>query len=278
MKRSKHIQFSAFRIVLFVMLSLPVGSAAQELSREDRIKILQALKEGDAAMEANTLGRIDQDVPEEINTMELPPLSVFLDAVLENAMVKSAYSQIEQQQNAMRLEKRNWWNYIRLNGNYSYGQFNTLNQNSDTYVDWYQVTSTGTRSTFNIGASVTVGLGDLINRPLKLKNYRYNIEQLKYAQEQVMEERKLKVMDAYNNVTAQLATIKAKAENAALYNAQMKISENNFVQGKIDIITLSLERARRSGAVTTYAEARVSLHNAITLLEMLTNVKIVKEK
>ena len=65
----------------------------------------------------------------------------------------------------------------------------------------------------------------------------------------------------------------AKAENAALYNAQMKISENNFIQGKIDIISLSLERARRSGAVTSYAEARVSLHNAIILLEMLTNVK-----
>ena len=63
-----------------------------------------------------------------------------------------------------------------------------------------------------------------------------------------MEERRLKVLEAYNNVTAQLATIKAKAENAAHYNAQMKISENNFIQGKIDIISLSLERARRSGA------------------------------
>jgi fimbrial isopeptide formation D2 family protein len=88
----------------------------------------------------------------------------------------------------------------------------------------------------------------------------------------------LKTDEAYNNVTAQLATIKAKAENAALYNAQMKISENNFIQGKIDIISLSLERARRSGAVTSYAEARVSLHNAIILLEMLTNVKIIKGK
>ncbi|MCI6213834.1 TolC family protein [Bacteroides heparinolyticus] len=278
MKRNRYIPFALCSITLFALLLFPSESAAQEMSREDRIKILQALKEGDAALEANTLGRIDQDVPEEINSMELPPLSVFLDAVLENAMVKSAQSQVAQQENALRLEKRNWWNYIRLNGNYSYGRFNTLNQNSDTYVDWYQATSTGTRSTFNVGASISVGLGDLINRPLKLKNYRYNIEQLKYAQEQVMEERRLKVMDAYNSVTAQLATIKAKAENAALYNAQMKISENNFVQGKIDIITLSLERARRSGAVTTYAEARVSLHNAITLLEMLTNVKIVKEK
>ena len=93
-----------------------------------------------------------------------------------------------------------------------------------------------------------------------------------------MEERKLKVLEAYNAVTEQLATIKAKAETAALYNAQMKISENDFIQVKINIISLSLERARRTGAVTTYEQSRVALHNSIVLLEMLTNVKIIKEK
>ena len=93
-----------------------------------------------------------------------------------------------------------------------------------------------------------------------------------------MEQRKLRVLEAYNAVTEQLATIKAKAESAALYNAQMKISENNFIQGTIDIISFSLERARRSGAVVSYEQARVALHNSIVLLEMLTNVKVNKDK
>ena len=57
----------------------------------------------------------------------------------------------------------------------------------------------------------------------------------------------------------------------------MKISENNFINGTIDIIALSLERGRRSGAVVNYEQSRVALHNAIILLEMLTNVKIIKE-
>ena len=165
----------------------------------------------------------------------------------------------------------------RLNGSYAFGRFNSLNENSETLVDWYQSTSVGTRHTFNLGASISIGLGDLFNRPLKLKNYRYNIEQLQYTQDEVMEERKLRVLEAYNAVTEQLATIKAKAETAALYNAQMKISENNFIQGKIDIISLSLERARRTGAVTNYEQSRVALHNSIVLLEMLTNVRIIKE-
>ena len=63
--------------------------------------------------------------------------------------------------------------------------------------------------------------------------------------------------------------------DAALYNAQMKISEQDFINGKIDITALSLERGRRSSAVITYQEGRAALHNAVTLLEMLTNVKII---
>ena len=263
----------------FFLFLLPHSvSAQQEMTREERIKILETLKESDAILEKSISGEGLQETQNYIEGFELPPLSVFMDAVIENATVKRAQSQVEQVKNQYRIEKRNWWNYFRLNANYAYGRFNTLNESSETMVDWYQSTTVGSRHTFNVGASFSVGLGDLFNRPLRLKNYRYNIEQLQYTQEEVMEERRLKVLEAYNSVTAQLATIKVKAENTALYNAQMKISENNFIQGKIDIISLSLERARRSGAVTSYAEARVSLHNAIILLEMLTNVKIIKGK
>ena len=268
-----------YSITLWSLFGLPLlVSAQQEMTREERIKALEKLKLPDTKLEANTSGLIEQSMPYEVEKLELPPLSVFLDAVTENATVKRAQSQVAQVQNEYRLQKRDWWNYFRLNANYAYGRFNTLNENSETLVDWYQTTTVGSRHTFNVGASFSVGLGDLFNRRIKLKKYKYDIEQLQYTQDEVMEERKLRVLESYNSVTEQLATIKAKAENAALYNAQMKISENNFIQGKIDIITLSLERARRSAAVVNYEQSRVALHNSIILLEMLTNVKIIKEK
>ena len=247
------------------------------MTREERIKALEKLKLQDTKLEANTSGLIEQSMPYEVEKLELPPLSVFLDAVTENATVKRVQSQVAQVQNEYRLQKRDWWNYFRLNANYAYGRFNTLNENSETLVDWYQTTTVGSRHTFNVGASFSVGLGDLFNRRIKLKKYKYDIEQLQYTQDEVMEERRLRVLEAYNAVTEQLATIKAKAETAALYNAQMKISEYNFIQGKMDITSLSMERARRTGAVTAYEQARVMLHNSIILLEMLTNVKVIKD-
>ncbi len=293
----RYIKSIIYSVILLGLLGVPLSVAAQqELTREERIKILEQLKMEDKKIEVNTLGLISPKASIEIEKLELPPLSVFLDAVTENASVKRAQSQVfldavtenasvkraqsqvEQVRNQYRLEKRSWWNYFRLNGNYSYGRYNIIGNSSDEFTSVYQTTMSSAQHNFNVGASVGVSLGDLFNRPLKLKDYRYQIEQLQYTQEGVMEERKLKVLEAYNAVTEQLATIKAKAETAALYNAQMKISENNFIQGAIDIISLSLERARRTSAVTNYEQSRVALHNSIVLLEMLTNVKVITDK
>lgn len=275
----RYITSIIYSVILLGLLGVPLSVAAQqELTREERIKILEALKAEDEKTNISTVGLITSSMPTEIDKLELPPLSVFLDAVIENATVKRAQSQVEQVRNQYRLQKRNWWNYFRFNGNYSYGRYNVIGNASDEFTPMYQTTMSSAQHNFNVGASVGISLGELFNRPLKLKDYRYQIEQLQYSQEEVMEQRKLRVLEAYNAVTEQLATIKAKAESAALYNAQMKISEFNFIQGKIDIITLSLERGRRSGAVTNYEQSRVALHNSIILLEMLTNVKIIKEK
>lgn len=274
----RYIKYIVCNAILFGLLALPLTVAAQqEMTREERIKALERLKMEDEKLEVNTLGLISQKTSIELEKFELPPLSVFLDAVVENATVKRAQSQVEQIKTKYRLQKRDWWNYFRFSGNYSYGRYNVFSNASDEYTPMYQTTMASAQHNFNVGASASISLGDIINRPLKLKDYRYQIEQLQYEQNEVMEERQLKVLEAYNAVTEQLATIKAKAETAALYNAQMKISENNFIQGKIDIITLSLERARRTGAVTGYEQSRVALHNSIILLEMLTNVKVIKE-
>ena len=263
----KWIQLAACLLCLAAATPL---YAQENIDQNQRIKLLDTLKEADAALDSMSTG-----VPAGIETIQLPPLQVFLDAVTENASVKRAKSEVEEVKNEYQLQKRDWWNYLRLQGSYSYGRYNVLSNNSDEYTPLYQTSMASAQHNFNLGASISIPLGDFTNRKLKLKKYRFDIEQLQYQQEEVMEERRLRVLEAYNQVTIQLATIGARAETAALYNAQMKIVEYNFIQGKIAIEALALERARRSGAVTAYEQSRVELHNSIILLEMLTNVKII---
>ena len=72
---------------MFLCCSIPV-KAQQEMTREERIKVLQLLRDSDTELEKSTLRQNINDMPENINNLELPPLSVFLDAVTENATVK----------------------------------------------------------------------------------------------------------------------------------------------------------------------------------------------
>ncbi len=256
---------------------LATSLSAQEMTRAERLRILEQLRMEDEKVEVTMQGTLAPKTTTNWEKLELPPLSVFLDAVVENATVKKIQSQVDQAKNEHRLQKRDWWNLIRINGNYSYGRYNIMSNASDEYTPMYQTTMASAQHNFNVGAGIAIPFGEFTNRKLKLKRYKYDVEQLQYEKEEVMEERRLKILEAYNQVTVQLATIRAKAETAALYNAQMKISENNFIQGKMDIAELSMERSRRTSAVVTYEEARVLLHNSIMLLEMLTNIKIIQD-
>ena len=117
---------------------------------------------------------------------------------------------------------------------------------------------------------------DYIILDSKVNEKKSKVKQAEFAYEQAVEERKLRILEAYNSVLEHLTLLKVKSEAVALYNAQMKISEADFVKGKISIIDLSLERGRRTTAVVNFQETKAALHNSITLLEMLTGVKIIK--
>lgn len=280
MKNQANYLYRALRSTFWAICLLPgIAWAQQEnLSREERMRQLELLRMQDVQWEQSTTHQLSAAVPIELEKLELPPLSVFLDAVVENSTVKRAQVAVERAQNAYKIEKNEWLNYFRISGMYSYGRYNVISNASDEFTPMYQTAMSNAQHNFNVGANVTVGIGDLVNRPRKLKDKRYEVEQLQYTREELMEERRLRILEAYSTVSEQLATIKAKAETAALYNAQMKLAENNFIQGKMSFTELGVERGRRTDAVTTYESSRVMLHNSIILLEMLTSVKIIKDK
>lgn len=216
-----------------------------------------------------------QAMLDDYERVQLPPLSVFLQSVYDHPSIKIYEARKEEANAEMKITRMEWLNYFRIYGQYQYGrivQFST----TETIDDPLSLTSLGrNQSTYSAGVSISIPFDDLFSRKQKIRAKKAHSRQLDYEYEMSIEERKLKILEAYNNVLQALATLKAKSDAAALYNAQMKISEQDFINGKIDIIALSLERSRRSGSVVSYQEGRVMLHNAISLLEMLTNVKVI---
>ncbi|WP_459189920.1 TolC family protein [Parabacteroides sp. APC149_11_2_Y6] len=208
--------------------------------------------------------------------IELPPLSIFLESVYEHPSVKVYEAQREEEEANLSDTKKKWMNYLRVAGYYQYGQLSSLSKTPEADNLAY-VLSNKLQNQYNIGLNLSIPLGDLAGQKQRVRAKKARIRQIEYASEINIEERKLRILEAYNKVVEQLATLKAKSDAAALYNAQMKITEQDFIDGTIDISTLSIERSRRTRAVVEYQEGRAALHNAITLLEMLTNVKVINK-
>lgn len=216
-----------------------------------------------------------QAMLDDYERVQLPPLSVFLESVYEHPSIQIYEAKRDEANAELKITKSEWLNYFRVYGQYQYGRVVQLSS-TETIDDPRYLTSMGNnQSVYSAGISLSIPFGDLFSRKQKVIAKKAHFRQLNYEYEISIEERKLKILEAYNNVLQALSTLKAKSDAAALYNAQMKISEQDFINGKIDIISLSMERSRRSGANVTYQEGRATLHNAVTLLEMLTNIKII---
>lgn len=206
--------------------------------------------------------------------VELPPLSVFLESVYTHPSIRQYEANRDEERATLKLTQLQWLDYFRLTGSYQFGRMMSLSSTSTIEDPTYYTSSGVNQHTYFLGASIWFPIGELFTRKQKVRVQQARLRRIEYAYEISIEERKLKILEAYNQVVSILATLKSKSDAAALYNAQMRISEQDFINGKISIIELSLERGRRSTAVVEYQEGRAQLHNSITLLEMLTNVKI----
>ena len=213
----------------------------------------------------------------DLTKIELPPVSVFLDAAHNYADVRFYDSKLDEVQQTLKMTRKDWLSYIRLQGNYQYGTNNAfISQSGEPYPPGYGYSTVNTQNWYNAGVAVAIPLNDLFSRKQKTGIVKAQMRQTEYEAEKALEDRQIVILQAYNEVVKYLSILKVNAEAVALYDAQMKISERDFINGKIDIISLSLERARRADVMIKYQESRAALHNAVTLLEMLTKVKIIK--
>lgn len=214
----------------------------------------------------------------DLEKMKLPPLRVFLESVYDHPSTMIYESMRDAQKAQEKMTKQEWLNYLRITGQYQYGQLSTITSSSASDIPLYYVGSGRRQHTYNIGVSLLIPIGDLFEQKQKNRIESAKLRQIEYEYEMSVEQRKLKVLEAYNEVVLQLSVLKAKADAATLYNAQMRISEQDFINGKISIIELSLERGRRSSAIVSYQEGKAALQNSITLLEMLTNVTVLERE
>ena len=83
--------------------------------------------------------------------------------------------------------------------------------------------------------------------------------------------------DAYTTAVEQLSILRSAAEAKITSEAQYRMTEVDFVKGKLDAQTLSRQKSLENSATREYEQVRRNLNDALLRLEILTHTPIINK-
>lgn len=209
--------------------------------------------------------------------LELPPLNVLLENARNSPTVEYFNARKEEESRALKSMQRNWLNYIKLNSSYQYGVTNYYSMyESDPNVPQIGA-PTEARGLWNVGASLSIPLLELFDRRNKVKQQKVRVDQAGLEIDRWYDEQSLKIIAAYSTAVQNLRLIKSISEAVAIANAQYKVTEADFVNGKADAQTLSRQKNIQTQTMNEYLQAQAALNTALLSLEVLSKTKIINK-
>lgn len=220
-------------------------------------------------------GGVKMLTPQNYATLQLPPLSVLFENAKNSAAVEFFKIKKESQESLLRSEKRSWMKYFKVTGNYLYGKTGILSYSEDN-LSLYQYSDVE-QSYYSTGASVSIPLDDLFDRPNRVKRQKLEMQATEIEVEKWHDEQKLNIIQAYTNAQQYLAILRVQIEALTFAQAQYKVAESDFINGKIDATELNRLKGYHVNAAVDYEQTRAELTNALLRLEVLTKTEIISK-
>ncbi len=209
--------------------------------------------------------------------LKIPPLQELFENAKKSPAVKFYKTKADAEQNNMKSEKLNWLKYLRIGGAWQYGKvnINSAFSNEDTPL-FYQY-SGALQNIYYVSANVMIPLDELFNRKNKISRQKAIILASEYERDKWHDEQKLRIIASYTKIMKELAMMKVKVEAMTFANSQYKISEHDFLNGKIDAVQLSEMKSRQMAAIEIYETTKEELNRSLLELEILSKTQIISK-
>lgn len=215
---------------------------------------------------------------EDYSHFQLPPLQTLLENIkVNNPQVLENDANIEAAQYDLKIEKKKWFSYLSARAGYSYGILGTY---SDFETEYKPLTTTYTGSSqhsYSVGANLTIPINDLLSRGTSVKRQKKIIEQAEYNREAIYNMIKIEVVDLYATVQSLLSIFRHQAETVAAFDANYKVTANNFVNGKATPYDISIVKNEQTKALAEFEATRAKLISMIIRLEIITGTQMIKK-
>ena len=215
--------------------------------------------------------------PEDYAHLELPPLTVLFENAKNNPIVLIQEVKKEGETSLLKKEKRNWLNFFSVGAGYNYGVMGNTSSFSDSATPLYSQYNSNAQHYYHVGGSIGFSIEELFDLKPKIYRQRLKVKEIDLQKELKMDELKQQIIELYTSALSNITILKQKAEALTFSNAQYKIGENEFLNGKGDPGTLNTQKELQTKNLVDYELTRSILNGNLLKLELLTRTPIVNK-
>lgn len=207
--------------------------------------------------------------------IQMPPLDLLLQTCYQSPNVRKTYAIKKQRINELKTQKRDWTNYISGYATYQYGNlYANTNTEESAYGTSIQYTGS-TTSNYNLGARLTIPLNTIWDRHNKLEEKRNAIESADNEYLENIQSMKLTIIRLYYNAIKYYNSLQSLSEALIIGKANIKITEEDYINGKKGLNEVERARSYYSGNVMNFESTRNDLIETLKELEIFTQIKII---
>lgn len=225
-------------------------------------------------LESPTYELSDTDEQEDI--IRLRPLEELLEDALRNSpLLKSQRINIDILGEELKLERRTWTNLIGLDASYQYGNgvwVGDIEAGVGTGGTFFQTNRQN--SFYRLGVGVRLPLGEFATRRARTKIIENQIEQEKYNRQEIEMGIRERVIREYQNFKLNIRLMEVKAEELEFHRVAVKLAEQYFREGAINVEEFSSTVRERSRAEADLAKSKIQARLSYLLLKQLVGVEI----
>lgn len=200
-------------------------------------------------------------------TEKLPPLEALIDSAIKHSpKIQNEEFNIAYRQSEVTTAKRDWTHYINLGLDVNNGTWWFDDKDELTRLNRYYLT-TSNRAQYEVAVSMRLPIFYIIDRRNEINKRKSQVEQAVSSRNEQERSIRTIVIEHYMNMVGQQNALRVSNDYQQYTALQMKMAENEFLNGEIAIVELSRQKEIQTRGALEYEQIKAQFKKSYLLLQ-----------
>jgi len=207
-------------------------------------------------------------------TKKIPELEALIDAAIQNShRLKYWEKEIAISEYELKSTKREWSNYLMLNGEFKEGSWTSLVFVEDQLGNEVGTLGTTDQTRYSVGLTLRLPVLKIWDYNNSAKIAKMQIESNIEKQLEDKQNIRAEVINLYNELIIQQNMLKLDIDNIDFGTLTSEMAQRQFQDGKISLADMSRVQDNLARAKYRYVRTKIGFINAYVMLQEMTGIK-----